>query len=315
MKAMVLKDFGGVENFIIEEIPEPQIQPNEVLVRVKAIGIDQIDIKTRKGSGMAPRYNKEQPIILGWDISGIVVKTGNEVEDFKISDEVFGTINFPGVGRSYAEYAVASTDQIARKPENITHLEAAAATQSPLTAWQALVDEGEIKEGDKILIHGAAGGVGNYAVQIARYFNTYVIGTARSEDKEFLTELGINQIIDYTTQRFDESDNKFDLILDTIGGENFERSLKVLKPEGRIVLLPSDKKEEAEKAAKKHNIKHYSHILMHSSGIGMKQIAEMLANNSMRVLVNKIFPFEQIPQAHQQMESGGNKGKIVIDMG
>jgi len=314
MKAMVLKDFGGVENFQIELIPEPQISPDEVLVKVKSIGIDPIDIKTRQGSGMASRYDKSKPIILGWDISGVVTQVGEKVTGFKEGDEVFGTVNFPGKGVSYAEYAAAPADQVVKKPVNITHNEAAAATQSPLTAWQSLVDNGKIKQGDKVLIHGAAGGVGNYAVQIARHFDTTVVGTASGEDADFVKGLGADVVIDYKTQKFEDIEKDFDLILDTVGGENFVRSLKVLKPEGTILLLPSDKKDAAEKAANEHNIKNYMHVMMYSDGKDMQKISGMLADGSMKVFVNKVFPFEQIPQAHQQMESGSNKGKIVIDM-
>lgn len=312
MKAMVLNKFGGIENFEIKNILMPEIKPGEVLVNIKGIGIDQIDIKTRKGSGMASRFDPDKPIVLGWDMSGVVMQVGKDVHDFKVGDEVFGTINFPGRGSSYAEYAAVPADQITLKPSNISHTEAAAATQSPLTAWQALVTTGKIKRGDKVLIHGAAGGVGNYAVQIAHHLGAYVVGTASSEDKIFVKSLGANEVIDYKTQHFEEITDGFDFILDGIGGENFERSLKVLKPEGVIVLLPSDKKEAAEKVTEEHKISNYYHILMHSSGEDMKRIAAMLENGSMKVYINQTFAFDKIPQAHEQMEAGGNRGKIVV---
>lgn len=313
MKAMVLNKFGGIENFEKKNILMPEeIKPGEVLVNIKAIGIDQIDIKTRKGSGMASKFDPDKPIVLGWDISGVVMQTGKDVHDFKVGDEVFGTINFPGPGSSYAEYTAAPADQIALKPSNISHTEAAAATQSPLTAWQALVTTGKIKRGDKVLIHGAAGGVGNYAVQIAHHLGAYVVGTASSEDKIFVESLGADEVIDYKTQRFEEITGCFDFILDSIGGENFERSLQVLKPEGVIVLLPSDKKEAAEKVARDQEVQNYYHILMNSNGEDMKQIAALLENGSLKVHINQTFSFDRIPQAHEQMEAGDNRGKIVV---
>lgn len=314
MKAMILKQFGGTENFTIEDTPQPEIGEEEVLVEVKAIGIDQIDVKTRQGKGMTEIMEKEHPMILGWDISGVVVQAGKRVKDFKAGDAVFGTINFPGPGSSYAEFAAAPADQLALKPENISHEEAAAATQSPLTAWQALIDTGHIREGQRVLIHGGAGGVGNYAVQIAKHTGCYVITTVSGADREFAKGLGADEIIDYQTQQFEEEVSDVDFILDTVGGENFVRSLKVLKPEGMIVLLPSNKKTEADKAAEEQQVKNYKHVLMHSSGKDMQAIARMLQEGTMKVHVDKTYPFEQIPQAHEQMEQGKIKGKIVITL-
>lgn len=312
MKAMVLKRFGGIENFAVEDVPEPQVGDGEVLVEVKAVGIDQIDVKARKGEGMSDYLKQEHPMILGWDISGVVSKVGSRVKDFKAGDAVFGTIRFPGPGSSYAEYAAAPADQIALKPENISHAEAAAATQSPLTAWQALVDTGHVKKGDRVLVHGGAGGVGNYAIQIARHIGCYVITTVSGTDRAFVKELGADEVIDYRTQAFEKEVKEVDFVLDTIGGDNFVRSLDVLKPEGMIVLLPSNKKEEADKAVREKQVKNYRHILMHSSGKDMQAIAGMLREGSMKANVDKVYSFEQIPQAQAQLENGKVRGKIVV---
>lgn len=314
MKAMVLKRFGGIENFAVEDVPEPPVGDGEVLVEVKAIGIDQIDVKARKGEGMSDYLKQEHPMILGWDISGVVSKVGSRVKDFKAGDAVFGTIRFPGPGSSYAEYAAAPADQIALKPENISHAEAAAATQSPLTAWQALVDTGHVKKGDRVLVHGGAGGVGNYAIQIARHIGCYVITTVSGADRAFVKELGADEVIDYRTQVFEKEVKEVDFVLDTIGGDNFVRSLDVLKPEGMIVLLPSNKKEEADKAVREKQVKNYRHILMHSSGKDMRAIAGMLREGSMKANVDKVYSFEQIPQAQEQLENGKVRGKIVVTL-
>lgn len=312
MQAMILKAFGGVENFAVEEVAVPTAGKGEVLIEVKAIGIDPIDIKSRKGEGMTAYLEKENPMILGWDVSGVVTRTGEEVTDFREGDEVFGTINFPGPGSTYARFAKAPATQLARKPDTLSHAEAAAATQSPLTAWQALVDTGHIKKGDRVLIHGGAGGVGNYAVQIAKQTGCYVIATASGADADFVKSLGADEVIDYKTQQFEDMTRDIDFVLDTVGGENFVRSLKVLKPEGTIVLLPSDKKKEADEAAREHHIKNYKQILMHSDGEEMRHIAGMLADGTLEVHLDKTFPFEQIPEAHDAMEKGKIKGKIVI---
>lgn len=312
MKACTLKNFGGTEQLEITEVKNPVVKPDEVLIKTKAIGIDQIDLKTRRGQGMAEKLKEENPMILGWDIAGEIIKTGNEVKNFKAGDTVFGTVNFPGLGNTYAEYVAVPASQIALKPENISFEEAAGATQSPLTAWQALIDTGHIKKGDKVLIHGASGGVGNYAVQIAKHTGAYVIATASGPHKDFVMNLGADEFIDYRTQRFEERMNKVDFILDPIGGDNFIRSLEVLKPEGIIVLLPSDKKEAADRAAQERNIKNYYHILMHSSGEEMKTIARLLKEGNLKSYIAEVFPFDRIQDAHKKMESGGQTGKIVV---
>lgn len=314
MKAMTLKQFGGVDNFVLQDIPMPEPKAQEVQIKVMAIGMNPIDLKTRQGSGMASSFEGHHPIILGWDVSGVVEKVGEEVKEFHTGDEVFGTINFPGIGAAYAEYTTAPANQIALKPANISHTEAAGATLSTLTAWQALVDTGHVKKGDKVLIHGATGGVGSYATQIAKHLGAYVVGTTSESGIEYAKKLGADQVINYQTQRFEEITGDFDFILETVGGENFVRSLKVLKPEGTIVLLPSNKKAEAEIEVEKQHIKHFHSILMHSSGEEMKQIAAMLEEGSMHVTVDKTFPFSQIPDAHTALENGNVKGKIVISL-
>lgn len=311
---MVLKEFGGADKFALEDIDKPNVREGEVLVRVRAIGINPIDIKTRQGSGVASKFKDIKPIILGWDISGTVEETGEDVLGFKVGDDVFGAINFPGIGAAYAEYVAAPANQIALKPSNISHEEAAAATLSALTAWQALVENGCVAQGDKVLIHGAAGGVGNYAVQIAKSQGAYVVGMASGKDSEFVKNLGADEVIDYRTQRFEEVTDDFDLILDTIGGENFVRSLKVLEPDGMIILLPSDKAKDAEKAAREHHVKNFRHIMMHSSGENMLGITSMLENGSIRVTVDKTFPFNQLPEAHRAFENGSIKGKVVVTL-
>lgn len=312
MKAVVLKDFGGVENLVIEEVAKPEAFSDEVLIKVKAIGIDQIDVKTRQGGGMAERLKQERPMILGWDVAGEIVHLGNDESEFKIGDAVFGTINFPGIGNSYAEYVVSPESQLALKPDNISYEEAAGATQSPLTAWQALVDTGHVKEGDRVLIHGAAGGVGSFAVQIAKKLGAHVIATASAGDKDFVLGLGADECIDYKNQKFEELVSDVDFVLDSIGDDTFVRSLEVLKPEGMIVLLPTSKKEAADKVAKEKGVKNYHHMLMHSSGKDMKGIAKMLEEGSMKSNVSKTYPLDKIREAHEEMVSGHHRGKIVV---
>ena len=314
MKAMVLKKFGGIENFVLEDVSKPQVKAGEVSVRVIAIGLDPIDVKTRRGGGVASGYEGDAPMVLGWSISGIVDRVGPGVENFSAGDAVFGTVNFPGRGGAYAEYVVAPAGQLARKPSGISFTDAAGATLAALTAWQALVDRGHVKQGDKVLVHGAAGGVGSFAVQIAKFFGACVIGTASGEDIGCVKQLGADEVIDYKNQRFEEITSGFDLILDTIGGENFVRSLKVLKPEGVIVLLPSDKKDEAEKVMQDRYIRNYYHILVHPNGREMQKIASLLGTEDLKVRIGKVFPFRQLPEAHAALENRKVRGKIVVSL-
>lgn len=314
MKAMVLKQFGGIENFVLKEISQPQMKNGQVLIRVEAIGINPVDIKNRNGKGQAGQYKDAPDMVIGWDVAGVITEVAEDVKQFSVGDEVFGTINFPGQGGAYAEYAVAPAHQLARKPTNISMPEAAAATLATLTAWQALIHQGHIKKGDRVLIHGGAGGVGNYAIQIARNTGCYVITTASASDADFVKSLGADEVIDYKTQKFEEIISDIDFILDTIGGENFVRSLKVLKPEGTVVLISTPDIEETNKVAKEQHVKNYKLMMMHSDGEDMRHIAEMLANGSLKVHVDKTFRFDEIPEAQNQLENGKVRGKIVITM-
>ncbi len=194
MKAYTLKKNGGIENLKLSEIDKPKIKADEVLVKVKAISINPVDAFVRKNEsslqGILKPGKDEDTFILGWDVSGIVEEVGSDVKEFKNGDEVFGMINFPGNGKAYAEYVAAPANQITLKPKNISFEDAAAATLAALTAWQGLVTNAKIKKEDKVLIHAAGGGVGHYAVQIAKSFGAYVIGTGSSSKRDFVLKLG-----------------------------------------------------------------------------------------------------------------------------
>ena len=239
MKALVLKQFGGTENFSMEEISEPQVGKGEVLIQVKAIGINPVDVKTRAGGGQAAQYKENQPIVIGWDVAGIVTKAADDGTGCAVGDEVFGTINFPGTGGAYAQYALCPAAQIAKKPANISFEEAAASTLSALTAWQALVDTGHIKKGDQVLIHGGAGGVGNYAIQIARHIGCHVITTAGTGDMDFVKSIGADEVIDYKNQKFEEMVSKLAYFLLRQLFLNFHLQIQLIQTQ-EINLLTFD---------------------------------------------------------------------------
>jgi NADPH:quinone reductase-like Zn-dependent oxidoreductase len=311
MKAITLKTFGGVENLILIDIPIPAISDNEVLVKLRSISINPVDVKTRAGKGIAGLIKNDSPIILGWDISGSIEKTGPAVTGFKPGDEVFAMINFPKSGRTYAEYATATAVQLAMKPANISHDESAAATLAALTAWQSLTLNYQVKAGDRVLIHAASGGVGHYAVQMAKHLGAYVISTSSAANRDFVLSLGSDEHIDYKARPFETVVKNMDFVLDTIGGEYIDRSLSVIKKGGTIISIPSGLNETVKEKADSLGI-HGFNTHVRPSGDDMQSIAALLKNGQVKSHIFKTFPFSQMADAHLQMESGRTVGKITL---
>jgi len=312
MKAVILREAGPAENLIVTELPKPVIKPTEELIKIKAFSINPVDIKTRKGKSLYNELKKESDdIILGWDVSGIVEEAGNDVKDLKPGDEVFGMINFPGNGKAYAEYVAAPAEHLAVKPANISHEEAAAATLAALTAWQALVTHGKVQKGEKVLIHAAAGGVGHYAVQIAKYLGAYVAGTSSAANKDFVLSLGADAHIDYKTQQPKDVVSDIDLVIDALGSDNIEPSLAVLKNDGRLITLPSITAETVIAKAKEKGV-HAFFFMVHSNGDDMKQLASLLEKGIIKSHVSQAFTLDKIIEAHKQVETGKTRGKVVV---
>ncbi|MCF2443775.1 NADP-dependent oxidoreductase [Dyadobacter sp. CY345] len=313
MKAFVLETPGSVENLVISDIDMPKFGENEVLIQVKAISINPVDVKTRQGKGMYGRLKEISPLILGWDISGVVVETGSAVTEFLVGDEVFGMVNFPGHGQAYAEYIAAPASQLSIKPADISHEEAAAATLAALTAIQALTTHANVKPGQKVLIHSAAGGVGHFAVQMAKHLGAYVIGTSSAANKDFVLSLGADEHIDYQTQKFEEVVKDADFVLDTIGGDNMDRSLETIKPGGMLITIPSGMAESITEKAQAKGINGFF-FLVSSNGDDMKSVADLLSKGIVKAHVSQTFPFEEMGNAHLQVETGKTKGKVVVTL-
>lgn len=263
MKAIVLKSAGNVENLEYVEEEKPNIKDGEVLVKLKAISINPVDVKSRQGKGVYGRIKEESPLILGWDISGIVEESKSE--NFTVGDEVFGMVNFPGHGKAYAEYVAAPANQLALKPENISFEQAAASTLVALTAYQALVHNANIQQGQNVLVHAASGGVGHIAVQLAKHLGAKVTGTSSAKNKDFVLSLGADSHIDYHGFDWKSAGRTFDFVLDTIGGENIDHSLEVTKEGGSIISIPTGLNEEVTSKAQAKGVKGYF-ILVQSSG-------------------------------------------------
>jgi NADPH:quinone reductase-like Zn-dependent oxidoreductase len=311
MKAIILKDFGGTENLVAAELPLPVIGRDEVLVKLKSISINPVDVKTRSGRGIAGLIKDEMPALLGWDISGIITEIGSDVTDFKPGDEVFAMINFPKLGKTYAEYVAAPASQLALKPANISHDEAAAATLAALTAYQALTTHGNVQAGQRVLVHAASGGVGHFAVHIAKYLGAYVVATSSRQNKDFVLSIGADEHIDYKAQRFETVIKDIDFVLDTIGGEYIDRSLQVMKKGGTIVSIQSGQNEKVGEKASAAGM-HGSPMRVQPIKQDMQKIAELLEKGVIRSHVSETFPFEKMTDAHLQLETGRTVGKITL---
>lgn len=311
MKAIVLKTPGGVDELEYIETETPAIQTGEVLVKLKALSINPVDVKTRQGKGVYGIIKDAHPLILGWDIAGTVTESKSDL--FAVGDEVFGMVNFPGHGKAYAEYVAAPAAQLALQPKNISSEEAAAATLVALTAWQALVKNANVKKGQKVLIHAASGGVGHIAVQIAKYLGAEVTGTSSEKNKAFVLSLGADHHIDYHSYDWSAHPDQFDFVLDTIGGDNIDHSIVVAKPGSSIISIPTGLNEQVTEKAKAKNVNGYF-MMVQSNGEDMKQIASLLEKGILKPFVSQTFPFEKMADAHTQLETGRTLGKIVVKL-
>jgi NADPH:quinone reductase-like Zn-dependent oxidoreductase len=310
MHAVRLHQYGAAENLIYEETQRPQPQADEVLVRVRAAGVNPVDWKTRdsNGRGVAPTDVLESPIILGWDIAGVVNEVGGGVDQFTDGEEVFGMARFPEFGNAYADYVAAPANDLAKKPANISFAEAAAAPLVTLTAWQALFEVAQLQAGQTVLIHAAAGGVGHVAVQLAKWRGARVVGTASARNADFLRGLGVDQVIDYTHERFEDLVREVDIVLDTQGGATQRRSFVVLKPGGMLVSI-TETPDEA--LAQRYGVR-TARIRVRPSGEQMAQIAQLLERGHLHMEVARTFPLAEAAEAHRLSETSHTRGKIVL---
>jgi len=308
MKAIILNEFGPASNLHLSNLPVPEINNEEVLIKINSISINPVDIKTREGKGMAGGI-KERPIILGWDISGEVTETNSS--HFKKGDEVFGMVNFPGHAKAYAEYIAAPANQVVLKPSNISHDEAAAACLAALTAWQNMTEHYKVTRGQKVLIHAGSGGVGHFAVQIAKHLGAYVVATSSEENKRFVLSLGADEHIDYKAVNFEDETGDIDFVLNTLGSDISERSLSVIKNGGAIISIASAITDAIKEKAQQKQIK-AQQTMVKSSGRDMQQLADLLEDGKLRSHVSQLFALDDIQKAHAQIGSGRTIGKIVV---
>ncbi|MET7787485.1 NADP-dependent oxidoreductase [Streptomyces sp900116325] len=311
MRAVTIKEFGGPEVLTVEKIARPEPLPTEVLVRVHAAGINPVDWKTRAGQGMAGLQT--MPLILGWDVSGVVEEVGFGVTTLAPGDEVYAMPWFPRPAGAYAEYVTAPSRHFARKPASIGHVEAAALPLAALTAWQALVDTADVQAGQRVLVHAAAGGVGHLAVQFAKHLGAEVVATAREPRHAWLKELGADKVIDYTRQRFEDFTGNVDVVIDLIGtlDDTDVRSVSVTRPGGLVVAIPGGVPERLATVAGQVGVR-TSPFLVEPDSAALTTIAGLVDSGKVRIEVERTFELEEAAEAHRLGETNRTRGKLVL---
>ena len=313
MRAISQDRFGGPDVLHPVTLPRPEPLPTEVLVRVVAAGVNPVDHKTRAGGGMSMVLG-EPPFVLGWDVSGVVEKTGFGVHTLSVGDEVYGMPWFPRAAGAYAEYVTAPSRHFARKPVSLSHDEAAAVPLAALTAWQTLVDTAQVTAGQRVLIHAAAGGVGHFAVQIAHELGAHVVGTARSAKHDWLRALGADELVDYTQVRFEDVVRDMDVVIDLIGDghdSTSTRSLETLRAGGLLVAVPSGASAELMDKAQAQG-RRATAYLVEPDGRALAEIAGLIDTRKLSVEVEEVFPLEKAAEAHRRIDAGRTRGKLVL---
>ncbi len=311
MKAVVINQYGGKEELVEQDVTLPQLKENQVLVKEQATSINPIDWKLREGY-LKQMFDWPFPIILGWDVAGVITEVGSSVTDWKVGDKVFARPETTRFG-TYAEETIVDENLLAKIPENISFEEAAAVPLAGLTALQALFDHGKLQSGEKVLIHAGAGGVGTYAIQLAKQAGAYVITTASEKNHALLEKLGADEIIDYHTTNFAEVLTDIDLVFDTMGGNIQKSSFSVLKPNtGRLISIVGIADEAL---AKEKNI-HAESIWLQTNGKQLQEIADLMASGKVISVIGEVFPFSRqgVYDAQALSETHHAVGKIIVKM-
>ncbi len=310
MKAISIHQFGGLDELVYGDQPKPQLNSGEVLVKTAAAGVNPIDWKTCSGGG-ASGFVSGFPFIPGWEFSGTVEDAGDS--QFNVGDSVYGIIRFPEPAGCYAEYIAAPADQIAILPASIDPQLAGGLPLAGLTAWQALFDIGSLKKGQKVLILGAAGGVGHLAVQLAKWAGAHITGTASPHNHEMLAELGCEHLIDYHNQHISDYVRDMDLIIDCVGGDTAIDALPCLTQDGILVTLPSVTKDQVITAGQAQR-RRVEGIRVEPSAEQLTQLAKLVADDVIHLHEAESFPLEKAAEAFEQSASGHVCGKLVLSI-
>jgi NADPH2:quinone reductase len=318
MRAITINKFGGIENLALAEVPIPEPGDKEVLIRVKAAGVNPVDCKIREGK-LAMRLPHRFPLIPGWDAAGVVTAAGPGVTRFKPGDEVFAYCRKPVVQYgAYADYIVLPELSVAGKPRSLSFEEAASIPLAALTAYQSLFEALNLHNGETILIQAAAGGVGGFAVQLAALQGASVVGTARGVNHDYVLNLGAERVIDYTVNEIGSVitagfPDGIDAVIDTIGGEATFAVMDVLKRNGRMVSITTPKSALIEEMVKEKNIR-YEYVFVRPEAGQLEKLASLIDAGKIRTHLSTVLPLEDAAEAHRLMESGHTKGKIVLTL-
>lgn len=310
MIAIRLRGRGGPEQFVCEDSPAPTQEAGDAVIRVHACSITRAEL-TWPPVHTAPDGSTRPFIIPGHEVSGVVEAVAPDVREVKAGDEVYALVDFDRVGGA-AEYVAVRAADTAPKPSSLSHVEAAAVPLAGLTAWQALFNQAGLSEGQSVLIHGAAGGVGTYAVQFARLAGARVIGTAQAKDEGLLRELGADEVIDYTATRFEDEVAGVDVVFDAVGGETLERSWRVLRRGGVLVTIASSEgANPPDKRAAEFGVRGIFFIVRPDRG-QLIEIARLIDGGKVRPVIGSVFPLARAREAFGQGIGGGRPGKIVL---
>ena len=307
MKAAQIKKYGGPEVIEINSIDDPVIKEGQVLVEIHAAGVNPVDWKIREGymDKMAPL---NFPATLGGDFAGVITNAG-VVSEFKVGDAVYGSVLILGAGSgAFAEFAAAKKETIAIKPKNTDYIEAAALPLVGVSAYQALVEHMHLAKGQKILVHGGAGGIGSVAIQLAKHLGAYVAATAGSSDIEFVKNLGADEVIDYQKQKFENIVHDFDAVFDPVGGETYTKSFEVLKKAGIIVSMVEQPNENLMQQFEVTAISQFTKINTER----LNQLTELVEKGMIKIHVDKVFPLNEAGEALSYLQTGHPKGKVAI---
>src|SRR6266704_2900107 len=304
MKAIVVHEYGGPEVLKYEDAPRPEPKDNEVLVRMIAAGVNPVDALIRSGK-YAKFFGTTLPLIPGYDIAGVVEKTGAKVTKLKVGDPVYAYVMWGG---GYAEYAVATEGEATAKPKSITFVEAAGVPLAALTAWQALIDTAKLSAGQTVLIHGGSGGVGTFAIQIAKARGAKVIATASTANQDLLKKLGAEVAIDYTKQKFEDVAKDVDVVLNSVGGDTLARSYGIVKKGGFIVSIVAQP-DQAE--LEKHGIRG-APISVKPNSDELMEITKLIEEKKIKPVVSQVLPLTEAVKAQEQAATHHTRGKIVL---
>jgi 2-desacetyl-2-hydroxyethyl bacteriochlorophyllide A dehydrogenase len=307
MKAATISDYNAAVE--INEIDKPALKDDSVLIKVHAASLNPIDNILRSGV-MKDAMPLTFPNVMGFDVAGEIVEVGKDVANFKVGDAVFARPNQEDAG-AIAEFARVKASELALKPTNLSYAQAASVPLAGLTAWQALLTKGNLKKGDKVLIHAGSGGVGTLAIQIAKHVGAYVATTVSANNIEVVRTLGADKVIDYTSQRFEDEISDYDLVFDMIGGETLDRSFKVLKKGGKIISI---KGQDGAGLAEKHGV-HFETLWMEPDGAMLAELSALLSKGIVKTVTDSTFAMDEVDAAYAQLAKGHAVGKIVIDVG